>query len=86
VTGPLPYVMEYQHMLRSEKKITPRAVLVRPDWLHEPAKRRSGEPFRYGGIGELDEYHSVSQCVDGCMNDARSAAAEPLAVGGGKDI
>jgi hypothetical protein len=28
----------------------------------------------------------VSQGVDGCMNSARSAAAEPLAVGGGKDI
>ena len=74
-------------MLRSEKRITPRAVLVRPDWLNEPAKRMSGEPFRCGGIGdELEEYHSVSQGVDGCMYTARSAAAEPLAAGGGKDI
>ena len=86
MAGPLPYVTEYQHILRSEKRITPRAVLVRPDWLNEPEKRMSGEPFRCGGIGELEEYHSVSQGVDGCMNTARSAAAEPLAVGGGKDI
>jgi hypothetical protein len=46
----------------------------------------SGEPFRCGGIGELEEYHSVSQGVDGCMNAARSAAAEPFAAGGGKDF
>src|SRR5260221_271243 len=31
VMGPLPYVTEYQHMLRSEKRITPRAVLVLPE-------------------------------------------------------
>jgi hypothetical protein len=47
-----------------------------------------GELFRCGGMGELEVYHSavVSQGVDGCMNAARSAAAEPLAVEGGNDI
>jgi hypothetical protein len=72
-------------MLRSEKRITPQALLVRAEELKEPAKRSSGDPFRCGGIGS-EAYHSVSQGVEGCMNDARSAAAEPLAVGGGKDI
>ena len=86
MTGPLPYSTEYQHILRSEKRITPRAVLVRPEWPNEPEKRISGDPFRWGGIGELEEYHSVSQGVDGCMNTARSAAAEPLVVDGGNDI
>ena len=73
-------------MLRSEKRITPRDSLVCPEKPKEPAKRMSGDPCRYGGIGESEAYHSVSQGVEGCMKDARSAAAEPLVVGGGKDI
>jgi hypothetical protein len=74
-------------MLRSEKSITPQDFLVcPPDEPKEPAKRISGDPFRYGGIGESEAYHSVSQGVEGCINDARSAAAEPLAAGGGNDI
>lgn len=46
----------------------------------------SGDPLRCGGIGELEAYHSVSQGVEGCMYDARSAPAEPFAAGGGNDI
>ena len=69
-------------MLRSEKRTTQRA----SEWLKEPAKRISGDPFRCGGIGGSPVYQSVSQGVDGCMNTARSAAAEPFAVGGGNDI
>ncbi|KAI9432748.1 hypothetical protein H4582DRAFT_1992597 [Lactarius indigo] len=52
--GPLPYVTEYQHMLKSEKSITPRAVLVCPSELKVPEKRISGDPLRCGGIGELE--------------------------------
>jgi hypothetical protein len=78
----LPYVTEYQHMLRSEKRKTPRDSV----WLKEPVKRISGDPFRCGGIRGSEAYHSVSQGVDGCMNTARSAAAEPFITGGGNDI
>jgi len=69
-------------MLRSEKRTTPHA----SEEPKEHADRISGDPFRCGGIGGLEAYHSVSQGVDGCMNTARSAAAEPFAVGGGNDI
>ena len=82
VTLPFPYDTEYQHMLRSEKRTTPRA----SKWPKEPAKRISGDPFMCGGIGGSPVYQSVSQGVAGCMNTARSAAAEPFAVGGGNDI
>jgi hypothetical protein len=39
-----------------------------------------------GGSGGKEVYHSVYQGVEGCMNDAKSAAAEPFFVCGGKDI
>jgi hypothetical protein len=78
----LVHVTENQHMLRSEKRTTPRASA----WLNENEMRVSREPFRGGGVGGLEVYHSVSQGVDGCMNTARSAAAEPFVVGGGNDI
>jgi hypothetical protein len=74
-------------MLRSEKRNTPHDFLVcLPDEPKDPAKRISGDPFRYVGIGGSEAYHSVSQDVEGCINDARSAAAEPLAAGGGNDM
>jgi hypothetical protein len=69
-------------MLRSEKRTTPHA----SEGPKENSDRISGDPFRCGGIGGSEAYHSVSQGVDGCMNTARSAAAELFAVGGGNDI
>jgi hypothetical protein len=73
-------------MLRSAKRITPNAVLIPATEAMNPMKRMSFDPLRCGGIGGLEVYHSVSQGVEGCMNNAKSAAAEPSAVSGGNDI
>jgi hypothetical protein len=73
-------------MLRSAKRITPRAFLIPAQETTAPAKRMSLDPFRCGGIGGLEVYHSVSQGVEGRMKNSKSAAAEPCAVRGGNDI
>jgi len=86
VTGSEPYATEYQHMLKSEKRITPRTTLRESDWPKDPAKRISCNPLRCGGMGGLEVYHSASQSVDGCMYTARSSAAESFREGGGKDM
>jgi hypothetical protein len=75
-------------MLRSAKRITPREILIQTTGKETkaPERRMSKDPSRCGGI-RSEAYHLVTQGVEGRMkNDAKSAAAEPCVVRGGKDI